>query len=233
VTATASRVIVAADYFQLDGLPVDDPRRRIIPNGVDADDFPGRPAALPSDRFVLAHVGTVYDAVDPSPVLAVLGRLVERQEVDPARIELRFVGSIWREGFGPPPGVRLERVGYVEHASAVEEMNSATALLLFVPSSSLAPSGKLFEYLASGRPVLCVTHPDNLASRLVQEWNAGVTADPDDDGEIETAILTLWHRWEENGLADQAEVRRRVLETYSREAGAAQLAQVLDEAAHG
>src|SRR5437764_12354182 len=112
-------------------------------------------------------------------------------------------------------------------------MCTASALLLYRPSSSLAPSGKLFEYLASGRPILCVTRPDNLAARLVRDWDAGVLADPEDDAEIEAAILTLWRRWRDNGLPDQAEVRRRALGGYSRQAGARQLAQLLEDAARG
>jgi glycosyltransferase involved in cell wall biosynthesis len=230
ISAAASRVVVAADYFRLEGLEPDDPRRRVILNGVDESDLPNLADAPSQDRFVLAHVGTVYEAVDPSPVLRSLARLVQRGELDPARIEVRLAGNIWLEGFHPPPIVSVRHTGYLEHARAVEEMCSATALLLFVPTSSLAPSGKLFEYLASGRPLLCVAHPDNLASRLVREWDGGVTANPDDDSQIEAAILTLWRRWQQNGLPDQAEVRRRTLERYSRQAGAAQLAGVLDEA---
>jgi glycosyltransferase involved in cell wall biosynthesis len=111
-------------------------------------------------------------------------------------------------------------------------MRAATALLLYVPSSSLAPSGKLFEYLASGRPILSLTHSDNLASRLVADWNAGVVADPHDEPEIERAILRLWKRWQENGLPDQDDVRRRTLEQYSRRAGAERLAGILEEASN-
>ena len=99
-----------------------------------------------------------------------------------------------------------------------------------MPAASLAPSGKLFEYLASGRPVLCLAHEDNLASRLVREWGAGAVADPHDEQAIADALRELWRRWEEEGLPDQEQVRRRALERYSRRAGAEQLARVLDEA---
>jgi glycosyltransferase involved in cell wall biosynthesis len=91
----------------------------------------------------------------------------------------------------------------------------------------------LFEYLASGRPILCLTRPDNLAARVVCDWEAGVVANPDDEAEIEVAILTLWRRWRDNDLADQVEVRRLVLEQYSRQAGAKRLAQVLEDVARG
>ena len=102
-------------------------------------------------------------------------------------------------------------------------MCRATALLLYVPGTSLAPSGKLFEYLASGRPVLCVANDRNVASRLVHEWGAGVVADPDDREAMERAILDIWRRWELDGLPRQDEVRERTLANYSRRAMAAQL----------
>jgi glycosyltransferase involved in cell wall biosynthesis len=232
ITSNASRVVVAADYFRLDGLSHYDPKRVVIVNGVDDADLPVS-AAPPTDRFVLSYVGTTYGIRDPSPALRALARLVEHGEIDRDRFEVRLVGSMWLEGFQPPPGIRVEQIGYVEHARALEEMCSATALLLYVPSSSLAPSGKLFEYLASGRPLLCLAHPDNLASRLVRDWDAGVVADPHDEAAIQQAILTLWRRWEDSGLPDQEEVRRRTLELYSRRAAAARLAEVLEEARRG
>jgi glycosyltransferase involved in cell wall biosynthesis len=123
--------------------------------------------------------------------------------------------------------------GYVEHACAVAEMHAATALLLYVPRASLAPSGKLFEYLASGRPLLCLARPDNLAARLVREWGAGMVADPEDEDAIGEAFLALWRRWQEDGLPDRREIRERTLEHYSRAAAARRLAQVLEDARRG
>ena len=226
----ASRVVVAADYFRLKGLAEDDPRRVVIVNGVDEADLPASDAPQ-SDRFVLAHVGTVYGIRDPSPVLRALARLIQGGMIDGDRLTVRLVGSFWLDRFDPPSNVRVERTGYVGHRPAIEEMCKATALLLYVPSSSLAPSGKLFEYLASGRPILSVTGPENFASRLVSELNAGVVADPADEAAIEQALLTLWSRWLENGLPDQAEVRRQTLERYSRRSNAELLAGVLEGAA--
>ena len=228
----ARRVVVAADYFRLQGLAQDDPRRVVIANGIDEADLPAG-VAPGSDRFVLAHVGTIYGIRDPSPVLRALVRLIRKGAIDGERVAVRLVGSLWLEGFDPPPEACVERTGYVGHRRAVEEMCKATALLLYVPSSSLAPSGKLFEYLASGRPILSLTGPNNLASRLVREWDAGVVAEPDDEAAMDQALLTLWRRWLEDGLPDQEEVRRKTLERYSRRKTAEQLARVLDEAARG
>jgi glycosyltransferase involved in cell wall biosynthesis len=231
ITRDAGRVVVAADYFALSGLPADDPRRIEILNGVDETDFAeSAPFAGPNDRFVVAHVGTLYNLQDPSVALRALAGLAARGAIDGERVAVRLVGNVWIPGFEPPPGIHVETTGYVEHDRAIAEMRSATVLLLYVPSVSLAPSGKLFEYLASGRPVLCLARDDNLASRLVREWRAGAVADPHDEAAIEEAVLELWRRWREEGLPDQEQVRRRALEHYSRRATAGLLAKVLEEA---
>jgi glycosyltransferase involved in cell wall biosynthesis len=233
IVSRARHVIVAADYFRLDELDADDPRRVEIVNGVDEADLPVRPIEPRQDRFVVANVGTIYGSVDPTLALNAIAALAARQAIDGDRLEVRLVGSIWEPAFAPPSGIRVVSTGYVEHSQAIREMCAATLLLLYVPSSSLAPSGELFEYLASGRPILCLTHSENLASRLVREWNAGVVADPHDEAEIKLAFLRLWQRWQDNGLPDQTEVRRKTLERYSRRKNAEQLARVLDEAANG
>jgi glycosyltransferase involved in cell wall biosynthesis len=231
ITRSARTVVVAADYFRLRGLMDDDPRRVEIVNGVDEDDFPAESdAAPPQDRFVLAHVGTLYELQDPSIALRALAALGARGAIDAERVEARLVGNVWIPDFAPPPGVRVEQTGYVEHGRAIAEMRAATVLLLYVPATSLAPSGKLFEYLASARPVLCLAREDNLASRLVREWDAGVVADPHEEGAIADALLGLWRRWEDDGLPKQLEIRRRALGRFSRRATAEQLAKVLDRA---
>ena len=231
ITSRARRVVVAADYFELAGLPAVDPRRIEIVNGVDEADFPVVPVT-PSraDTFVLAHVGSIYDLQDPSPVLRALAELTVGGEIDRERLEVRLVGGILLPSFEPPADIRVTVTGYMDHASAVAEMQAASVLLLYVSPSSLAPSGKLFEYLASGRPILCVARPDNAARKIIQEWDAGVVADPRDGARIEQALLDLWRRWLEGGLPDQGKVRQRAVERYSRRANAAQLAEVLEDA---
>src|SRR5215211_3164885 len=180
-TSRARRVVVVADYFDLEGVPAG-----------------GQP--LSGDRFRLCYVGTLYESVDARPVMDAVTRLISAGALDPQRFELRVVGNVLIPGFAPPRGLPLVSTGYVSHERAVAEMRASTALLLYRPPGSLAPSGKIFEYLAAERPVLCVTRPDNLAARLVREWDAGATADPGSPDEIEAALRGLYERWSEGTL---------------------------------
>jgi len=221
-----AQTVVVADYFRLAG----DGPRTTITNGVDPEDVPEAEGSPPTDRFRLTYVGTVYGTIDLAPVLAALERLVAAGEDRREVLELRIVGGIWLPGFAVPDGVPLTQSGYVGHDEAIAEMRQATALLLYRPPSSLAPSGKIFEYLAAERPVLCVTRPDNLAAQLVSEWDAGLVAHPADEGEIEDALRELLRRWRAGELAAPRGIRGRVLERFSRRELTRQLAGVLDDA---
>jgi glycosyltransferase involved in cell wall biosynthesis len=233
ITRAAARITVVADYFDMAGAPPD--HVTVIPNGVDEDDLDGvpPPAARPDRRLRLSHVGTLYGDRDCAPVLAAMRRLVDAGRLDRDDIELRIVGNDWLAGLQDRVAVGLSRTGYVDHRAAVTEMRQADALLFYVAPTSLAPSGKIFEYLASERPILCVAHPDNLAARLVREWDAGIWAAPGDGDAIERALLTLVERRRAGDLPASPEVRRRTLERYSRRALAGRLAAVLEEAAAG
>lgn len=230
ITRHAARTVVAADYFQLAGGAEADGRRETITNGVDDADLPRTGGAPPRDRFRLSFVGTLYGPIDLAPVMAALERLVRDRVIDPDRFELRIVGSQWIPGFSAPSGIAMEETGYVSHERAIAEMHEATALLLFVPAASLAPSGKLFEYLAAERPLLCVTRLDSLAARLVEDWHAGVTAAPDDVDGIAAALGGLYERWAEDRLPPPTGTRRRVLDRYSRRELTRRLAATLDAA---
>jgi len=181
----------------------------------------------------LSFVGTLYGSIDAAPVLKALGRLISEGRIDRRRFELRVVGNVWIPGFSAPDGLSLVQTGYLSHEEAIAEMSRSTALLLYVPEASQAPSGKIFEYLAVERPVVCVTHPDNLAARLIRDWKAGEVAAPHDDEGIATALLSMYERWEAGELHASADARQRVLAGYSRRELARRLGGVLDSAVAG
>jgi glycosyltransferase involved in cell wall biosynthesis len=175
-------------------------------------------------------VGTLYGDLDASPVTAALRKLAERGAIDPSRCELRLVGNVWlRE---PPDAgeVPVVETGYLEHRAALAQMREASVLLLYVPDSSPAPSGKIYEYLACGRPILCIVRRDNLAFRLVEESGAGRSAEPSDAPAIEAAICALYTRWEAGDLHVPERGLANVLARYSRPKLTRDLAEVLDAA---
>ena len=229
VTRSASRVVVAADTAEILGMPVGNRRRMTISNGVDEADLPPKRPMPAASRFRLSFVGSLYRGIDCAPVFEALRNLSRRGEIDPGRIEVRLVGNVGIANLDPGP-IPMVRTGYVEHRRAFEEMLEAHALLSYVPAHAENTPGKIFEYLAADRPVLCVAGERNLASRLVRELDAGLWAHPKDVPGIEMAIKELYRRWQTGDLRNPPGVREAVLQRFSREKLAGDLARVLTAA---
>jgi glycosyltransferase involved in cell wall biosynthesis len=230
----ANRITVVDDRVDLVGLHRGDPRRVVIPNGVDEDDMPeraGEDGSPPSDRFRLAYVGSLYGDRDAAPVLRAIAELVKHGRVDPQLLELSIVGNVWLAkplDAGSPIPVTL--TGYVDRHRALREMQRASALLFYAPASTWAPSSKIFEYLASGRPILSVARRDNLAYQLVDELQAGAVAEPEDPSGIQRAICDLYDRWRNGTLTISPTVREQILARFSRRRLTADLVRTLESA---
>lgn len=231
IVERAATLVVVDETIRLRGLEDGDPRRVVIPNGVDPDDVPLADRARTRDALTIAHVGMLYGARDVMPVLNALRRLVWSGALDAAQIDLRLVGDVRL-----PPEADLSRLpvtvrGNVDHTEAVAEMAHADVLLLYQPAGWRASTGKIFEYLATGRPILCVAPLDSPAARLVTELGAGVCAAPDDADAIDDALRRLDAARRNGGLAADETVRAEALRRYSRRELARRLAETLDAVA--
>jgi glycosyltransferase involved in cell wall biosynthesis len=235
ITSEATFVTVADDSMDLGGLQADDGRRVTIGNGVDPEDFPAEPPSrLPPDpsRLRLSHVGTLHHARDGASLFQAIGNGVDTGRIDPDKIEVRLVG--WATPAVNVPAsadLPITATGYVNHSAAIAEMLSASALLFYEEAERKAVTGKIYEYLATGLPILCVASPDNLGARLVQELDAGVCVDVRDQVAIAEQIAEFQSVWADGRLRARPSVRERALERFSRRDRAIELAAVLGQAA--
>jgi glycosyltransferase involved in cell wall biosynthesis len=229
IVAEASYTTFADETMEACGLESDDPRRVVICNGVDPDDLPplGAHCATSTDgRFRLSYVGSLYGSHDGAEIFDAIRHLMERGELDPQRFELRIVGhaEVERDKLDSLP---VSFTGYVNHDQALAEMAGASALLYSRPPEDRVLSGKIFEYLTSGRPVLSVAHPESLASRLVRELSAGWCADVRDAHSVAGALRDALADWRRGAIEVDPSVREEVLRRYSRRKLAGELASVL------
>ena len=88
----------------------------------------------------------------------------------------------------------VEFIPYASHPEAIKYMVSSSALLLIIPdheSNKSIVTGKLFEYLASGRPVILIGPKDGDAAEIVEKCKAGKSFGYDEASEIGLFILNL------------------------------------------
>ena len=201
---------------------------RTIANGCDFDDFAGLEYRF-APRFRITHAGSFFGRRDPRPFLQALAD----SGLDAVA---RFVGDFrtsdadWAATLGLDD--RLELVGYASHAQAVGLERDSEALLLLIPDADGRGkgvlSGKVFEYLAAGRPILAVVPPDGAAADLIRETGSGVVVAPDDVDGIRAALEDLHERFRNGGLPP-VELPEEVRERLSRRARVEEMAALLQE----
>ena len=181
-----------------------EPRGRVvtISNGCDFDDTAGLPY-VPSTRFRITHAGSFFGKRTPRPFLEALA-------ASGLDVVARFLGDFrsadreWAEGLGL--GDRLELIPYAPRSASLARQRDTEALLLLIPDAGGRGrgvlSGKVYEYVAVGRPILAVVPPDGAAAQLIRETGAGIVAPPDDVGAIRAALEALHHRFVTGGLPD-------------------------------
>jgi glycosyltransferase involved in cell wall biosynthesis len=168
-----------------------------VPNGCDPDEFfaaAGPPARSP---FVLLHAGSLYGGRSPVPLLRAVASLLDARPALRDRMRVKFLGATGVPGIDVQAvcqelglsGV-VEFVGRVSRRESLIEMQAASALLILQAGLTLAIPGKLYEYFASGRPVLALCEEGEMA-QIVRESGAGVVASPDDVPVIAAALDTL------------------------------------------
>jgi glycosyltransferase involved in cell wall biosynthesis len=176
-------------------------RYAVVENGFDPNDFESVQPA-PADDFVLAHVGKLYASRNPTALWRALAQLRDEGRIPDLRVHLtgsvdpEVRRSIERHGLSPI--VTID--GFVPHEEALRRMARSTLLLLvieqFVQAKGMITS-KLYEYLASGRPVLGVGPSGGDADTLLREHEAGAVVDWGDTDRMKEMIATHYEAWQD------------------------------------
>ncbi len=213
VATRASAVVCASNAIAAEtaGLAPTGPVR-VVGNGCDFDEFDGL-AYNGADRFRITHAGSFFGRRDPRPFLDALALVDD--------VVARFVGDFRTRDRQYADGLaledRLELIPYLPHAEALALQQDSEALLLLVPEAEGRGrgvlSGKVFEYLAAGRPILAAVPPDGEAAALIRETGAGVVVPPEDSAAIAAGLRQLVERWRAGALDPVTlapELRRRL-----------------------
>jgi glycosyltransferase involved in cell wall biosynthesis len=91
----------------------------------------------------------------------------------------------------------IETINYVPHKEVAEILKSSTILLLAIipsPNKGLI-SAKVFEYLASRKPVLCIAPTDCDVAKIIDNCHSGKTIDYKDTQKFEDYLNSLLNLW--------------------------------------
>lgn len=152
----------------------------LITNGYDPDDFPQSVQQRDTEKFTIVHTGLFAADGDPVNLWKALSQRCAEDAGFASRLQIRLAGktdaqiisSIREHGLAD----KLVDLGYLPHEQIVKEQQAADILILPLrqePEYAKVLPGKIFEYLASGRPVLGIGQEDGAAAQLLEDAGAG------------------------------------------------------------
>jgi glycosyltransferase involved in cell wall biosynthesis len=196
------RVALAADVAVGATRPIADDleqrlgaRARWIPNGWDPavggaeDEGPGLDVEEGSVKLV--YTGQLWGprGRTPEPFFRAMSAVDSDPEVAPLR--LVHAGKLTPEDRSliERTGVSelVRHVGLLDRAGVVALQRSADVLILITSQDASQATGKLFEYLAAGRPILALAR-GNEAERIIRETQTGIVVSPSDVDAIAEAL---------------------------------------------
>ena len=213
--------LVQQEFQQMTQTPVE-----LITNGFDECDFTSERCREaeggPEREFCITHTGLFAADGNPTVLWDVLADKCASDEAFRRALKIRLIGKTDDSILSALREVGLEDavedMGYQPHAVAVEQQRKASLLILPLrkePEYKAVLPGKLFEYLASWRPVLGIGQPDGAMSMILNTTKTGFVLDWEDRRSIARFIDLCWKNHLEGRLtvddADISQFTRRNL----------------------
>jgi glycosyltransferase involved in cell wall biosynthesis len=168
-------------------------KTEVITNGYDEDDFTGITPIIPA-IFTTTYVGTLSDIYPIDGFLNAVQIFKDKGN----KIILRFIGTVsqnQKDLIQSKSGDSiLEFIPYVDHTAAIQYMLNTSVLLLIIPdhqSNKSIITGKLFEYNASGKPIICLGPLDGDAAGIIGNTEYGKTFSYMDSKGISEYLIQL------------------------------------------
>lgn len=207
----------------------------VLPNGFDPEDY-AQAGKATLGKFTITYTGNINpETRNPVGLFQAVRALKQVGKVTADRFEVRFFGA----SLGPVMDLAREHGiadlvsvhRQVPFAESVARQKESTVLLVLEwnhPSAQGVYTGKLFEYLGAGRPILATGVEGGVMDRLLQDAGSGVLVNDT------VKIRDVLEKWLTE-FAEAGEVRShwmpvsRVVDLFDRRKQAGRLADILNE----
>ena len=227
VLTTADKIMVTSqttmkEFRKLTNKPI-----KVITNGYDIV----KPKRVDLDeKFTISHIGSMLSGRNPENLWSVLSELVKENMVFKNALRLQFIGVISKDVLEQIKVHGLESyvdvIGYVSHEEAIRFQQKSQVLLLAEidsPETRGIIPGKLFEYMASGRPILGVGPKDWEVASIVAQTKTGDIFEYTSHADLKNVLLNWFYQFEKQDL----NVSSMDVDNYSRRELTRQLAEYI------
>ncbi|MEP7146454.1 MAG: glycosyltransferase family 4 protein [bacterium] len=190
------------DQFSEKSVKIKKEKIFVIPNGFDENDFiTGNKMTDPSqEEFIITYTGTLAESYNPLVFFTELKKLVEK--FPGKNIKLRFVGNpaltVIKKARDLSLSKNIELIPTVSHDKSIGYLLKSTILLLVIPDTKNDKgilTGKLFEYLAARKPIICIGPANGDAAFVINECESGKTFERNMGSELNIYLEEMLRRW--------------------------------------
>lgn len=202
----------------------------IITNGYDPADFEGEAVQL-DEKFSICHLGSMNRDRNPQSLWEVCAELKKEDPEFAKALEFKLIGNVDFANLADMETLglseNLNKIDFIPHDEAILECRKSRVLLLPINRTfnfgGVLP-GKLYEYMASGRPMLCIGDFSGDIARIIEGTKCGLMADFDDKEKLRRHILDLYADFK----SGSNRIKAVDTERYSRRSLAADYTKLLD-----
>jgi glycosyltransferase involved in cell wall biosynthesis len=230
ILRNADEVVVISNSMKSDFIRLLKREYTVITNGYDDTDMSTEKIAVDA-KFSVAHIGTMVKTRNPDILWEALKAEVSENPGFAANLEIKLVGSVDYSVLERIDQAGLtkfvNRIPYLPHNEVVKIQQQSQVLLLLIndtPNARVILPGKFFEYMASGRPILCIGPFDGDAAQVIRETGTGYVIEKDDLIQMRATLQLLFSKFRSGDTAQHGSDIGR----FSRARLTAQLAERLD-----
>ncbi len=153
----------------------------VVMNGFDSRNFTEIQTIKLTKHFTITHTGSIYQGTrDPSMLFECLSDFVKEGIIKENEIKVRFYGQNLSPLYSLINKYALDNMVTIErnipHEEAIKKQKESQLLLLLQwlreEEKAFCP-GKLFEYIATGRPIIAIAPRNGEVARIIEKDNFG------------------------------------------------------------
>ncbi len=204
---------------------------KLVTNGYDEQDISPLPQNQLDSKFTISHIGSINPSRNPIHLWNVLAEMIKENPLFAKALRIKLVGKVDIDVLKSleESGLTkyLSRIEYMPHQDVMREIQKSQVLLLLInntPNAKGILTGKIFEYLGSGRPILSIGPENGDAAVILTESEAGHTADFENEKAMHRILTDYFIKFSEQRLESKADSRLK----YSRKVLTYEIAQILN-----